>query len=499
MNLLVDDWIPVQKEGDFQHISLKRLLCRDEDWQISLPRDDMELAALQLIVCLVQVVFMPDDEEGLLEAWEDPMNKDFYDKAIQPYLEWFDLLHEQYPFMQCAEVVPHPRGNNWSSLQKMFVGLPEQTSSSPSSNAFFNETNEITKVSLPEAAISLFQQATNGFSLGGATFSVGLKGSMPITTLVMGDSLRQSIWHNVLSHKFLKKNAPQLLSADTQEPTWVIAPNAKHAQETTGNIGLLRGMFWQPAKMKLEINQSNVVTGFHKIPGTCKVKGCWQHPHTPFDLSKLNSSNEKDNPYLSARNDLPLWEQMLNFFYSQSEIAPTNQEGVSHALVVKQFREVWIGVALKLAVGGYVKGKSAESLAGRRHEVFSLSTGWEEKTAEIMALISLGTSAFKAMNNAVSQFGFIAIERRKTRGKEARFKSGLKKKSKASFYKNSEPLIHSIMRQIKIEDYEYCKKLFSNLARETFDQTVRPYEHDPVMFEGISLSRASLQASLKNL
>lgn len=35
-NLLTENWIPVQQQGKFETISLKRLLCKDEDWQICL-------------------------------------------------------------------------------------------------------------------------------------------------------------------------------------------------------------------------------------------------------------------------------------------------------------------------------------------------------------------------------------------------------------------------------------------------------------------------------
>ncbi len=63
MNLYRDAWIPVRgSDAAFQLISLKRLLCQGEAWQISIPRDDMELACLQLLVSLVQVAFTPADE-----------------------------------------------------------------------------------------------------------------------------------------------------------------------------------------------------------------------------------------------------------------------------------------------------------------------------------------------------------------------------------------------------------------------------------------------------
>ena len=52
MNLLTDDWVPVAHQGQFKHISLMAVLCRDEDWQIACPRDDFELATLQLLICL---------------------------------------------------------------------------------------------------------------------------------------------------------------------------------------------------------------------------------------------------------------------------------------------------------------------------------------------------------------------------------------------------------------------------------------------------------------
>ena len=77
MNLLIDQWIPVILNGEFQRLSLKQLLCdqKEQDWQLSCFRDDMELAALQLLVCLVQVVFMPEDAKMLKRRWAEPMSE----------------------------------------------------------------------------------------------------------------------------------------------------------------------------------------------------------------------------------------------------------------------------------------------------------------------------------------------------------------------------------------------------------------------------------------
>jgi len=48
MNLLTDEWIPVEMGGKPQRISLQTLLCDDPDCAIKTFRDDMELAVCRL-------------------------------------------------------------------------------------------------------------------------------------------------------------------------------------------------------------------------------------------------------------------------------------------------------------------------------------------------------------------------------------------------------------------------------------------------------------------
>jgi CRISPR system Cascade subunit CasA len=188
MNLLINEWIPVEWDKKIQRISLKKLLCEEHDFKIKTFRDDMELATLQLLVCIVQVVFMPADKKALKARWQSPMTEAEYQQGIENYLDWFDMLHPKTPFMQTGSVQPEKGNKNWASLQKLFMGLPEKSSSSPTSSAFFDTPDEITSIPIGDAAIALFQQATNGFSLGGVGYSVGLKGSMPLTTLIISEN-----------------------------------------------------------------------------------------------------------------------------------------------------------------------------------------------------------------------------------------------------------------------------------------------------------------------
>lgn len=503
MNLVIDNWIPVSLNGESQRISLKQLLCdkQEQNWRLSVLRDDMDLAALQLLVCLVQVILMPEDAKTLKKRWHEPLPETDYENAIQPFIDWFDLRHPETPFMQTASVMTEKDKKNWASLQKLFVGLPEKTSTSASSNGFFNTPDEIQSVHLGDAAIALFQQATNGFSLGGAAFSVGLKGSMPLTTLVLSENLRKTLWTNVLSKAFLLEKAPELLRAEIQQPTWVIAPHTEK-QEHALHIGLLRGLFWQPAKIKLEV-KNGLATGFFKNPGMCNVSGFWQHPHTPIDMLRLHTGNAKEKPFLSARNDLPLWGQMLSFFYTnkQLKIVDEQKEGTSCALVVQQYQDnsTWRGRDIKLAIGGYVKGGSAESLAGRRHETYSLATDWENKSAEMIYLIDMGLEVYKKLNAAINKFAFIAIDKGSLKAKESGFKKAVKDKAKQAYFDNSESLMHSILRKLVWDDIASYQKQFADLARTIFEQIMAPYEHDPKMMQAIIESRAMLNNKLNKI
>ena len=390
MNLLTGNWIPAQKNGIPETISLKRLLCQDEDWHLCLPRDDMELAALQLIICLVQVLFMPENGEQLLKNHDELMLENGYDKEADTYSDWFDLLHPTTPFMQTADLKAEKNAKNWASLQKLFIGLPEKTAPSI---AFFNTGNEIHECDLGLVAIALFQQATNGFGLGSHFYSVGLKGSMPLTTLIYDskDSLRSNIWTNILHKEFLLIETSLLDGITASEPSWIKPISFdKSKPESTHRISLLRGLFWQPAKVKLTV-KDGLATGFLKETGLSFSKYYREHPHTPIDQKKLANNDHKEKPYLSARNDLPLWGQMLELLYSKK----TDEEGVSAALVVQQFSKVFRNQngklkPLHLAVGAYVKGGPAEKLAGRKHEIYSLPSGWEKQAKEMKQLIKWG-------------------------------------------------------------------------------------------------------------
>ena len=215
MNLLEDPWIPVRANGgtgEFRLLTFRELLGEAGSWRISLPRDDFELACLQLLVSMTQVLFLPRDDDELWNRMEQPLDAASFDAGIAPAADWFDLDHPTQPFMQTRGV----KAAETTPIQKLLIGLPEGNN-----HCFFNQVGEVSALSGAAAAIALFNQAVNCPSFGGG-FKGSLRGGAPITTLVDGPDLRQQIWRNVLTEARLQEELPDWrpdLSAD--RPTWV--------------------------------------------------------------------------------------------------------------------------------------------------------------------------------------------------------------------------------------------------------------------------------------
>lgn len=486
-NLLTENWIPVQQQGKFETISLKSLLCKDEDWQICLSRDDMEMAALQLIVCLVQIVFMPKDEIELLDAYGEPMGEADYDMGIKPFMEWFDLLHPEYPFMQRNDV----KSSKLKSVQSLLVGLPEKTSSSESSHKFFNEIEEVECLNIELAAIVLFNRAINSPSEGGG-FKGSLRGGAPATTLSVKEGLRQTIWCNILTQRNVEEHYPNFATNPEKDlPTWVdlIMPNSEFY---SSQIGFRRGLFWQPAKLKLAVDETKII-GIETEKMNYKLKDepahRWQHPHSPMKWIGLGESREEK--YLSFTTTAPAWTQLTTILIKEE----MEKEGHVPSLVISQYKDIFRGKSLQLIIGGYRNNQA--KIEQRRHEILSLAQGWDDENglAHIKNLVKLGLSYKKELQNNL--YGLA----KKIGGQHGL--TGLSYRGQELFYQQSEPLIHSQISQIDWRQAEQkignLKMMLNRLCRNIFDHLVLPYEHDPKFLKAIVVSRFRLNVALNKI
>lgn len=197
MNLLIDNWIPVRPRngGKVQIINLQSLYCSRDQWRLSLPRDDMELAALALLVCIGQIIAPAKDDVEFRHRIMNPLTEDEFQQLIAPWIDMFYLNHAEHPFMQTKGV----KANDVTPMEKLLAGVSGATNC-----AFVNQPGQGEALCGGCTAIALFNQANQAPGFGGG-FKSGLRGGTPVTTFVRGIDLVQRCY-SMSSHYLVFKN-----------------------------------------------------------------------------------------------------------------------------------------------------------------------------------------------------------------------------------------------------------------------------------------------------
>ena len=496
MNLLEDPWIPVRANGgtgEFRLLTFRELLGEAGSWRISLPRDDFELACLQLLVSMTQVLFLPRDDDELWNRMEQPLDAASFDAGIAPAADWFDLDHPTQPFMQTRGV----KAAETTPIQKLLIGLPEGNN-----HCFFNQVGEVSALSGAAAAIALFNQAVNCPSFGGG-FKGSLRGGAPITTLVDGPDLRQQIWRNVLTEARLQEELPDWrpdLSAD--RPTWV-DPIKEKETVYSNQIGLIRGLFWQPAHLELipsdeeaicdllGIQAGRVYRGLRKEKFNYQIEGTWPHPHGTLGVAV--KKGQREYKFASFTTDAPAWTRLTELVIRKPV---DTKEGNRPAGPVTQARALHIR-PLHLLVGGY-RNKQAAVLE-RRHELIGLAAGWEDNESRLDELVRLGLAAKKSLRGKL----YFAVQGNKDKGLKG-IAVPIHEVAEKLFFARTEALIVDTFRNPDtFEQWQArCDAYVEALAahcRDIFRELTDPYAMKPELIPIIAWARRSLDADLKKL
>lgn len=498
MNLLIDKWIPVRPliGGEPQVITLEQLLCSNEQWLLSLPRDDMELAALQLLICLVQVTWIPADEQALHSYITKPLTIEVFRQGITKWQDTFCLDHPEHPFMQVKGVdAKEPTG-----MDKLLAGLTGATNCS-----FVNEPGQGEALCGGCTAIALFNQANNAPSFGGG-FKSGLRGSSPVTTLIQAvdarfTDLRTTVWLNVLTNSSLA----DLLGEDmqlTQRPTWQ-QPIASGALIPAATIGLVRGLFWQPDHIELcphvaagnctscGLHSEKRYTGFLKAKFNFTVDGTWPHPHSPRLLQiKKGETQEK---FLAFTTSAPSWTQLSRVLV---KLQPEKGDAQQPAAVVAQCAKIFRNARTNLIIGGYRNNKA--SILERRHDVMAINQGWQNYPEVVENVVKLGHNYKTALRKALYTF-VEGIKMSEIKGAGVAVHEVAERK----YFRRSELLITNLLASINFAEPGPQLDLLHNklhlLCNELFEHVTEPYQHHPKLIRALAVARRVLHKNFTEL
>ena len=499
MDLLKDDWIPVRPQfsGTVRQISLQTLLCRNERWELALPRDDMELAALQLLICLVQVLLPPTDRKQWVERIVKPLSPETFVAATQDYQDWFWLDHPEYPFMQVRGV----DAKDVTPMDKLLAGLNSSTNS-----RFVNEPDLAKGLCFGCVAIALYNLANNAPSFGGG-FKFGIRGSCPVSTFAQGQDLRTTIWLNVLSEESLDEYIPDWQEKRTRPPTWV-EPIEEKTTISAESIGFLRGLLWQPGHIALSIpdhsgqcsccghEADKLFTSFKKAKFNYTIEGLWEHPHSPQVISIKQGKPE--TRYVGFTQSIPAWTQLSRYIVKRE--VGKGEQGQKPAMVIRQIERYLPKQAeiLELLVGGYRNNQAA--IIERRHEVLTLNHGWENHAAIVHELVAHGLKYKTTLRKVlyVCSQG-IKEKERKIKGTGL----GLHEVGETQFYRRSEDLITRALADIDFDEpvqtFIMLDKGLKHICEGIFGELTAPYEHDPELLRTLAITRRSLQKQINEI
>lgn len=498
MNLVEASWIPVRDHGGsgvFRLLTYEELLCSNGEWQVNLPRDDLELACIQLLVCMTQVMFLPESGGQLRDWHAGPLAPEVFTDGAALCREWFDLDHPTQPFMQSRGV----KAAETTPVQKLLIGLPEGNN-----HAFFNEVGEVKRIGAAAAAIALFNQASNCPSFGGG-FKAGLRGGSPVTTLVAGRHLRETLWRNVLPRERINTFLPLWQRGDPDDvPTWV-RPIQEGETIQAQSIGLVRGLFWQPAKVELVADEDGECDllgtkgpryrGFRKEKFNFSIAGLWPHPH-----GARVYSDKKDWKFASFTTAAPAWNWLAELVVPRRIDGADMREGCVPAPAIAQLREIApkeMG-CLHLLVGGYRTNQA--SVTERQHELFSLAAGWDKSDADnLKILVDLAKQSKGALRGRL----FFASKGNKDKGMKS-IGAPIYEAGEKLFYARTEALIRDTVANASTwDEFLAAKESFvgrlSMVCEKIFSELTDPYAVKPELIPIIAWARRSMNSDLLKL
>ena len=457
---------------------------------LSHPRDDMELAALQLLVCLTQCIFMPNNRAELISNIKNPMTVEIYENVIKEYVLWFSLDDPEYPFMQDIDA----KDEVITGVQKLLPGMPEGDGSA----TLFVDYDTVKKACPSCVAIALFNQATNAPSFGGGT-KAPLRGSAPITTLIYSQNLREMIWKNIFDLEWAKEFWSQVEISD--KPVWIEKLKI-NSFIPTASIGMMRGLFWQPAYLYVEWVSSQEASicpccgkrskdfceffRKNKFPYTLSGPN-WRHPHSPyiFDAKK----NEMEVLSFNKGIASPLWSRLC-------DVLPIDSKTLTvWSLPVKRYTELrHSNGTLPLVVGGY-RNKQA-SILERRHEMISIGATWikdEECLTMFHGMIGMALSFRDSLRKKAYSFG-------KSLDQASNIPAGISNESCNVFFQDTELLMHQyISSEPTLSHSEEIAKELRRISLNIFEEVTKPYLSNVKALKSYSLNKVGLQRELNKI
>ena len=284
-NLIEERWIPVIcKSGTKKFISPLEIVDNvDPPIEVRSPRSDFDSAVTQFLIGLVQTVSMPKNVTEWIELMTNYANSTELCNRMLDVKKYFELFGDGIRFQQCI------------GKKESFVDIYKILMSSPGDNTIKNKVDFYFKnkeggFSIPCTAMAWIT-AQVYLKQGGSGHFPSLRGTKPMTTILVGQTLWETITLNlVLKEDFygdLNSNCFPWIKEDKEE---YVVPKDNNplmcywATPLNGHLGDV-----ECGKCILTGEEGKIVKNFWRSRGTSYRS--WLHPFSPTEINLKDLKN----------------------------------------------------------------------------------------------------------------------------------------------------------------------------------------------------------------
>jgi CRISPR system Cascade subunit CasA len=301
-NLIQESWIPVfHSDRSPTTISPWQVTDYPDNPIISLatPRPDFNGSMAQFLIGLIQTTMPPEDPREWRRKFFSPPSPDELRTAFERYRHVFNLDGEGPRFMQD----PVLRDGDSISVNSLFIEMPGENTLRRNADLFLKR-GTIQQICFSCAAMALHCLQTNA-PTGGKGHRTSIRGGGPLTTLVMGNTLWETVWLNVLISGDFLRYGNSVKTTDPDIFPWMGTSLTEYP--VTRNHVHPAHMFWgMPRRIHLNLESlgngicdvcgnhfPSLIKEYYTAPHGMNYKGGWRHTLTPYSFSE---SRDEPNP-----------------------------------------------------------------------------------------------------------------------------------------------------------------------------------------------------------
>lgn len=215
MNLINDAWIPVRRaDGTPDKIEPWRMADhvnsnRSPIVTIASPRPDFDGALTQFLIGLLQTTCTPD-EKGWWDWREKPPSPDVLKERFTMASRAFELAGAEGPLFMQERLARNNKAKT-HPISYLLIGAATDSTLKQNTDHFqkrFREHDECLCASCAAAALYTLQTFAPSGGGGGDGKFTGLRGGGPLTTLILGQYLWETVWLNMVVGKAFVVRSP---------------------------------------------------------------------------------------------------------------------------------------------------------------------------------------------------------------------------------------------------------------------------------------------------